>query len=87
MLAVAVLWGVFFGMNLYHITWVPNVFTANIQEGYLLVRAVGVLGYTGVAIASLVRKSATLRQGSHVLMLVLLSDLAWSHLAGRYVGP
>ena len=80
-------WAVAVIMNPYVITWVPNVLIADAQGAYLVVRGLVLLAYLGVAITSLAKKSEPLRRVSFSLMILLMADLTWSHLGGRYVGP
>ena len=86
-MVLALLWAIFFCINPYHITWVPNVLKGNMQETYLVVRALGVLVYTSVAMNSILRRSPGMRWVSVGVLNLIFADLIWSFLGGRYVGP
>lgn len=86
-LSVGLLWGTFILINPYHTIWLPAVFAANWQKAYMVFRAGLVLAYSVIALASIIRKSYRLRQVSVGMIVVILADLLWSFLAGRYVGP
>lgn len=84
---LGLLWGVGNILQPYAITWVPHVFIANRQQAYLVCRALVVLLFASISLTSILRKSQRLKSISHAVMLVLLGDLMWALLAGRYVGP
>jgi hypothetical protein len=51
-------WGIYKATNLFGFAWVPNVFPANYQKGYIVVRGGCVILYPIIAFASITRKSS-----------------------------
>lgn len=86
-LAMILAWGVFIALNIYHVVWLPYFFSAAFQDTYSIIRGSIVLVYLLVAILSIIRRTDGLKIASFALILVIIGDLALSHLAGRNVGP
>ena len=87
LIVVALAWGVFTIMNPYLVTWVPDVFIANAQQPYTIVRASVVFAYICIALTAIIRKSQSFAHVSAALVVLIFLDLCWSHIGGRYVGP